>query len=104
MTCPKCKSHEFQPTTLGIDKLEQNILQLLKERDIKIFNIQSEEKEEIIQKTISNFLNNKNGILVGTSIILRPQIKNIENIAILNIDNLFYIPNYNTEEKALNLL
>ncbi|MDD3156516.1 MAG: hypothetical protein PHP14_03950, partial [Candidatus Pacebacteria bacterium] len=78
--------------------------QLLKERDIKIFNIQSEEKEEIIQKTISNFLNNKNGILVGTSIILRPQIKNIENIAILNIDNLFYIPNYNTEEKALNLL
>jgi primosomal protein N' (replication factor Y) (superfamily II helicase) len=104
MTCPKCKSHEFQPTTLGIDKLEQNILQLLKQKDIKIFNIQSEEKEEIIQENITNFLNNKNGILIGTSIVLRPQIKNIENIAILNIDNLFYIPNYNTEEKILNTI
>ncbi len=104
MTCPKCKSHEFQPTTLGVDKLEQNILQMLKQKDIKIFNIQSEEKEEIIQENISNFLNNNNGILIGTSIILRPQIKNIENIAILNIDNLFYIPNYNTEEKILNTI
>jgi len=49
-------------------------------------------------------MSNQNGILIGTSALIKPQIQNIENVAILNIDNLFSIPEYQTEEKILNLL
>jgi len=102
-TCPKCKSTNFEPTTLGIDKLEQNILDILKHKNIKIFNLEST-KEEEIETTLNQFITNQNSILIGTSVILKPQISNIENVAILNIDNLFCIPEYNIEEKILNLL
>jgi len=103
-TCPKCKSKDFIPTNLGIDKLEQNILSLLKEKHIPIFNIQAENTDIEIENNINNFIKNPNGILIGTSIVLRPQINKIDNVAILNIDNLFSIPDFKTEEKILNLL
>jgi primosomal protein N' (replication factor Y) len=103
-TCPKCQSKNFEPTNLGIDKLEQNILDTLKDNHVKIFSIQSDDTEEHIDQTINQFMNSENGILIGTSAIFKPQISNIQNIAIINIDNLFSIPDFRTEEKVLTLI
>jgi len=43
-------------------------------------------------------------VLIGTSVILKSKVQNIENVAIVNIDNLFSIPDFHTEEKILNTL
>lgn len=103
-TCPNCKSTNFQPTSLGIDKLEQNILQIVKEKQIPIFNINSDIDEETIEQTIDTFVSSKNGILITTSSITNYILPNIDNVAVINIDNLFSIPDYKTEEKILTIL
>ncbi|MFA5230535.1 MAG: hypothetical protein WC422_04085 [Candidatus Paceibacterota bacterium] len=103
-TCPKCQSPNFEANNLGIDKLEQTILHLLKDKHVPIFNTNIENDNETIDKTINEFLNSQNGVLIGTSSILKPQLQNIENVAVVNIDNLFSIPDFHIEEKILNTL
>ncbi len=102
--CPKCKSTSFESSNLGVDKLEQTVIHLLKDKNIQIFNVNSENTENAISQTIDDFLNSQNGVLIGTTSILKPPLKNIENIAIVNIDNLFSIPDYRLEEKVLKTL
>ncbi len=103
-TCPKCQSPNFEASDLGIDKLEQTLLHLLKDKHIPIFNTNTETANEEIDKLIDKFLTSQNGVLIGTSVILKSKVQNIENVAIVNIDNLFSIPDFHTEEKILNTL
>ncbi len=102
--CPQCKSHHFEPTNIGLDKLEQDLNNIIKEKDIPLFHINSDIENQILIDSINNFNNSKNGVMIGTSVIFRPQITNTDNAAILNIDNLFSIPDYRIEEKILVLI
>jgi primosomal protein N' len=85
-----------------LDKLEQDLKDMIKEKNIPLFHLESSSAD--LETIINNFNNSQNGILIGTSSILRPQIQNVENTAILNIDNLFGIPDFKTEEKILTLI
>ena len=68
-TCPKCQSPNFEASDLGIDKLEQTLLHLLKDKHIPIFNTNTETANEEIDKIIDKFLTSQNGVLIGTSVI-----------------------------------
>ena len=67
-------------------------------------NINSDIDEETIEQTIDTFISSKNGILITTSSITNYILPNIDNVAVINIDNLFSIPDYKTEEKILTIL
>ena len=102
--CPKCNSINLTPLNQGVDRLAEEIKTFLKEKNIPTFALKQEHPEEKSLAIINDFNLAEKGIILGTSYLFKPQLAKVKNVAAINLDNLFYLPDFKTEEKILSLL
>lgn len=102
--CPRCKSKQLSAVGAGLDKLTNELIEFVKQFNMPIYTIDSSKNQQEITKTIEKFNLKENGILIGTSNILKPQLNPVDHVCAIYIDNLFYLPDYKMEEKILTIL
>jgi primosomal protein N' (replication factor Y) len=89
---------------LGIERLEEELKKIKTETPLTFKKVDSELEPEKIKEIIDDFNNHKFDILLGTEIILRPQLKPVSLVSVVSIDALFTFPDFQQEEKILKYL
>lgn len=98
LSCPYCQGQNLKYFGKGLEQLEKEC-----EKEFSPNNIIKLDKnsEKIYNQKILDTAN----IIIGTSFILHKiNFSHIGLIGLVNIDDLYILPDYNTEEKALQLL
>ncbi len=103
-SCPRCQNQSLQPISHGLDKLNFEIKNLLKNTSSQVLSIDSSIDQSCALEKINKFNNLHNAILIGTSSMLKPQLLGSNNTVALYLDNLFFLPDFKTEEKILTIL
>lgn len=102
--CPICQGNNLDMIGLGIERLEEELKHLKKTMPFTFKRLDSETTPEKIKETINDFNNHKIDILLGTEIILRPQLNSVSLVSVISIDALFTFPDFKQEEKILRYL
>jgi len=102
--CPNCTSWNLTPLGIGTDKVYEEIRNSYPKT--KIFQIDKEStptaKEAI--ETISEFNKNKGSILIGTEMAFSYLKEEVYASAVISLDGLFSIPNFNITQKILHTI
>ena len=107
--CEHCQGGNLRMIGLGIERVEDELKHLSKKQSqtnktFTIKRIDSEIPEDKIRQIIQDFNNHKFDILLGTEIILRPQLNPVSLTAVVSIDAMFTFPDFRQEEKILKYL
>lgn len=97
--CPSCRSHKLKSLGIGTERVALEIKKF--DPSLKIQLLFSEEN---CVKIIEDFNQNKYQFLVATEAIFKPQVKKTPYIIVLSIDNLLFLPDYKSEERAFLIL
>lgn len=102
--CKHCNSWKLTTIGIGIDTVEEKILELFP--DIKLFKIDSDtvKTDEKARALIQKFKNEPGSVLLGTEMMLQYIHEKIENSAIISLDSLFTLPDFRIQEKILHTL
>ncbi len=103
--CPNCLSYNIKEVGVGTQKMEEflrenfeniNIVRL--DRDIAI-------SKKHASNIVSNLIDGKIDIIVGTSMISKGyDIEKINLVIISNIESIFALPDFRVDEKAVSLI
>ncbi len=102
--CSQCGNGEFLNYGTGTEKAYEILNRLFKDKVIKIDTdeITSQKK---LNELFDEFANKKYSILVGTQIIAKGlNFKDVTLVGILNLDNMFSLPDFRSTERAYQLL
>ena len=105
--CPKCAGQNISSFGYGSEKIEAEIKELFKNKNIKInrldSNAASSKSKQL--KIYKNFIDRKIDILIGTQMVLKNW--NLENLALTAIlfpEIIFNQPDFNSREKSFQFL
>ncbi len=103
ISCPLCNSWNLVPLGVGIDKVALEIKSMFP--NVKIFQIDKENVRSAKEaKTIiADFYKTPKSILLGTEMALSFIEDKIYSSAIISLDGLFSIPNFNMGQKIIHL-
>jgi len=110
MKCKICGCQKFKYISSGIEKLYSDLTDIFPNVKIIRFDTDTIKKESDIQRTISEIINNKYNIIIGTQFLLHlvPYIKKsdikITLLTLFNIDNILYFPEYKSSENVFYLI
>ncbi|MFC1802177.1 primosomal protein N' [Patescibacteria group bacterium] len=101
--CKNCDSWNLKNIGIGIELIEEEIKKEFPK--IKIFKIDKDTTKTPaqIKKAVESFYNTPKSILLGTPASI-PYLKKVDNSAIVSIDSLLSIPNFNTNEEVLRTI
>lgn len=104
--CRLCGSWNMLPLGIGTDTVEEELNNIFKKDNIKIFKLDKEsaKNKKEADKIINNFENEKGAILVGTEIALYYLKKEVPLSIIASFDSLWSIPNYKMGERILEII
>ena len=105
--CPKCAGQNVSSFGYGSEKIEKEIKELFKNKNIKInrldSNIASNRSKQL--QIYKDFINKKIDVLIGTQMVLKNW--NLENLALTAIlfpEIIFNQPDFNSREKSFQFL
>jgi len=102
--CPNCKGYRIKYFGAGTQRVEIEIKKLLPKA--KIFRLDSDtaRKPEQQQKIINKFNALKNGILIGTQMLLEKDIKPTDLVGIVSVETILNLPDYRSSERVFKIL
>ena len=104
MPCQKCESWNVKGYGIGTDRIYAEITKNFQGRPCWIFDDQHI-KTDAVRKSIEEaFLKSKNGIIVGTDLLLETPGIVGDYAIVINFDNLFSIPDFQIHERILHIL
>lgn len=104
ISCPTCSSWNLNPLGIGTDKVYEEVKNLYPKT--KIFQIDKETTptQKDARETIMAFNRNPGSILVGTEMAFYYLRDEVYVSAIISLDGLFSIPNFNITQKILHII
>jgi primosomal protein N' (replication factor Y) len=104
ISCPKCSSWNLNPLGIGTDKVYDEIKNLYPK--IKIFQIDKESTNTIkeAKEVMVQFNKSPGSILIGTEMAFSYIQDGVYSSAIISLDGLFSIPNFNITQKILHII
>jgi primosomal protein N' (replication factor Y) len=104
VSCPKCSSWNLTPLGVGTDKVYEEIKGLFPK--VKVFQIDKEATgtTKDAQNTIVEFNKNPGSILIGTEMAFSYLREDVFCSAVVSLDGLFSIPNFNITQKVLHII
>jgi primosomal protein N' (replication factor Y) (superfamily II helicase) len=103
--CEKCGHIEFRNVGLGTQKVEKEIANVFSSAKIIVADSSSSKVKYFHEKIYAEFSSGRADILIGTQMITKGwDLPNVALIGIIDTDNMLSFPDFNTEEKAFNLI
>jgi primosomal protein N' (replication factor Y) len=104
ISCPKCSSWNLTPLGVGTDKVYEEIKNLYPKT--RIFQIDKEvtPTPKEARDVIIEFIKNPGSILIGTEMAFSYLREQVFCSAVISLDGLFSIPNFNITQKILHII
>jgi primosomal protein N' (replication factor Y) len=104
ISCPKCSSWNLTPLGVGTDKVYEEIKNLYPK--VRIFQIDKEvtPTQKEARDVIIEFIKNPGSILIGTEMAFSYLREQVFCSAVISLDGLFSIPNFNITQKILHII
>lgn len=104
ISCPNCSSWNLTPLGVGTDKVYEEIKSLY----LKVRILQLDKEVTPTQKeardVINEFNRNSGSILIGTEMAFSYLREKVYCSAVISLDGLFSIPNFNITQKILHII
>jgi len=104
VSCPVCSSWNLTPIGIGADRVFEEVKNLYTK--VRIIQIDKETTPTIkeAKNAINEFNRNKGSILIGTEMAFSYITNKINSSAIISLDGLFSIPNFNITQKIIHII
>jgi len=103
--CPKCNGTEFRNIGIGNQTIEREIKKIFPGAKTKLIDFESLKNKEDQKKLFSEINSGKFDIIIGTQTILKAwDLPKIGLISIINADDLLSFSEYNSDERAFQIL
>ena len=104
VSCPKCSSWNLTPLGVGTDKVYEEIRNLYPK--VKVIQIDKEVTPTMkdAKNAITEFNKNPGSILIGTEMAFSYLQEEVYYSAVISLDGLFSIPNFNITQKILHII
>lgn len=102
--CPNCSSWNLTPLGIGTDKVYEEIKNLYKDTKIIQIDKESTPTAKEAMNAILEFNKNPGSILIGTEMAFSYLKENVYASAVISLDGLFSIPNFNITQKILHTI
>jgi primosomal protein N' (replication factor Y) len=104
ISCPKCSSWNLTPLGVGTDKVFEEIKNLYPK--VRILQIDKEvtPTQKEAREVINEFNRNPGSILIGTEMAFSYLREQVYCSAVISLDGLFSIPNFNITQKILHII
>lgn len=104
VSCPKCLSWNLTPLGIGTDKVYEEIKNLYPK--VKVIQIDKEvtPTTKEARDAIKEFNKNPGSILIGTEMAFSYLRDEVYCSAVISLDGLFSIPNFNITQKILHIM
>lgn len=104
ISCPNCSSWNLTPLGIGTDKVYEEVKELFPEAPIIQIDKETTPSIKEARDSITSFLKTPGSILIGTEMAFSYIRDQIDNSAIISIDGLFSIPNFNITQKIIHII
>ncbi len=104
VACPHCSSWNLTPLGIGTDKVYDEIKNIFPKTKIYQIDKETTPTQKDAQNTINEFNKNPGSILIGTEMVFSYFQKEIYSSAVISLDGLFSIPNFNITQKILHII
>lgn len=102
--CNNCGSWNLITLGFGVDAVAHELSKYVDKDNIYVLDKERGNTQNKARKIVEEFLENPSGILVGTEMTLLYLKEEIENVYISSIDSMFSIPDFQIQERILNVL
>ncbi len=102
--CSTCNGWNLRGYGIGTQRVLQELKTLGVTRPLWIYDDTVAPNKTIKEKIIAQFLTSPNGILIGTDAMLEEPRLTACHGAIVNLDNLFSIPDFRINERVLSII
>ena len=103
--CPNCTSYNIKDIGTGTQKMEEFLRENFGNINIERLDRDTTLSKKNTHSIVSNLLDGKIDIIVGTSMISKGyDIEKIKLVIISNIESIFALPDFRVDEKALSLI
>ena len=100
--CKHCGSWRLRTLGIATETIQKYVEQNFPEIKTFVFNSDTVKTQRQAKKLIEDFYNTPGAILIGTEMALLYAREDIEHIAIVSIDSMFSIPNFEIHERILS--
>lgn len=102
--CPNCSSWNLSPLGIGTDKVHEEIKVLFPHAKIIQIDKETTPTQKEAREAITEFGKNQGSILIGTEMVFSYLKNEIYLSAIISLDGLFSIPNFNITQKIIHII
>lgn len=104
-TCEKCHSEKFLYLGLGTQRIENELAKILPDAHIARLDLDSSRGKNNSRNILDGFREGKYDILLGTQMVAKGHdIKGVQSVGILQIDQSLNFPSYLAPEHTFNLI
>lgn len=103
ISCPNCNSWNLLPLGIGTDRVFEEIKNNFPSHKIFQINKENTKTKTEARKEFMSFCKNPKSFLIGNELIFSVLDKKIPNSIVVSIDGLLSIPNFNINQKIINL-
>lgn len=104
VSCPKCSSWNLTPLGIGIDKVHEEIKSLYPKTRIIQIDKETTKTNKEAAAAIDLFNKTPGSILIGTEMAFSYLQEDVYSSAVISLDGLFSIPNFNITQKILHII
>lgn len=107
--CTSCNGSEFESVGYGTQRIEDELIDYFKEKNIKInvdrLDQDAVSKQDAQRKILEKFQKGKTDILVGTQMVTKGlNFDRVSLVGVVNADLQLYMPDFRANEKSYQLL
>ncbi len=104
ISCTKCNNSKMVLIGLGIEKVQEELEKYFPNQILRVDSKVAKTKEKV-NSIIKEFNSSTSKILIGTQIVAKGlNLKNLNQVIVLNLDNMLFFNDFNSHEKAYQLL
>jgi primosomal protein N' (replication factor Y) (superfamily II helicase) len=102
--CKYCSSWRLESTGVGAELVEETIREMLPSVPLFVLSRDNVSSHSVAKKTTNKFYDSRNGILLGTEMALAYLTRSVETSAIVSLDALLAIPEWNSYERVHSIV
>jgi primosomal protein N' (replication factor Y) (superfamily II helicase) len=104
--CPSCQSeNSMKDIGLGTEKVAEEIGENIQNAQITRLDLDTTKSKSSYEKILTEFANKKQNIMIGTQMVTKGfDFNDVTLIGVINADTLLYMPDFRTNERAMQLL
>ncbi|OGF19110.1 primosomal protein N' [Candidatus Falkowbacteria bacterium RIFCSPHIGHO2_02_FULL_45_15] len=104
LICPACRSPRIKGFGTGVEKVERELKKIFPAAKISRLDTSITPSLKNLSQRQQEFVNGKIDILVGTQVALPLSSPNLALVAAINIDSILNFPDWQTDERAWQIL